>query len=258
MNYNFLSSKLAFLSVLALPWMACSKDDTPATTDQNDTIAVQAAGIYTVNNQFVANTTAESTPKPFYFSLETGKIVDSADKNSDNWDICFNSIYNSTITVNNATLENASIGKGKTAKGQIKLVSFTALENQYYNGAGQGIYSLPTKSMLDSAFSLATSIDTTQWNALGQIGLDYFPGSEPGWAWYDFSGSLFPDKPADEVAHVAYALPRVLEIKTAHGYYAKLIIYSVYQNAPAIPTRQDAAVYLTFKYQFNNTKSNQF
>jgi hypothetical protein len=77
-------------------------------------------------------------------------------------------------------------------------------------------------------------------------GLDHFQNNFDGWGYYDFYGSLFPDDP--KKAHVVYAMPRVIVVKTTKGHYAKVIIENIYKDNPAAPSRDNKPGYVTFRY----------
>ncbi|MFT4204685.1 MAG: hypothetical protein QM610_12340 [Chitinophagaceae bacterium] len=253
---NLLWYWVLFLAVgVNISACSSSKDVTSPTDDSSDddttTTTEVSTGVYSFSD-LVADSTATYTTStaPLYFSLETGTVVDAKYAQSNKWDICFNSIYNSNICANNGSL-SASPGYGSTGIGQIYLDINSNIDAYYYQGAGLALKSVPTRDLFDSAFAATTSATTasSNWEKTGVVGLDYFGGSTSGWAWYDFYGALFPDSASSLVAHVCYALPRTVIVKTAKkGYYAKVVIYSLYKGAPEVPTRNNKSVFFTLKY----------
>jgi hypothetical protein len=230
---------------------ACSggdKDEVEPGTGPVDTTMVKT-GVYTLAD-VAADTIANSgsQAKPLYYSLEDNKVVPENQLQTANWDIVFNGTYNSNIACNNGKALY-SPGYGGPGKGGIYLVKDEDIDAQYYDAPNKPIRSVPARSLFDEAFAkvkVAPADDQFQTNKV--IGLDYFSGSEDGWAYYDFYGQLFPGKPADTVAHVSYTLPRTVIVRTAKGNYAKLVVYSVYKGAPVIPTRSYKPGYISFKY----------
>ena len=207
-------------------------------------------GVYYLKNLVADSAATFATgAKPFYYSLEEGKIIPAAQAQTANWDICFNGTYNSNVCANNGVI-NSSPGYGGPGKGNIYMVIHSDLDAIYYKGPGQPIKSVPARSLFDQAFTKVTtaSIAAGKWETDAMVGLDYFQNTTPGWAWYDFYGELFPSRPADSVAHVAYALPRSFIMKTAKGNYAKVQIYSFYRDAPETPTRSNKPGFITLKY----------
>lgn len=229
--------------------IACKKDKDDSTEPEpgNTTIVT---GVYKLNN-LVSDSAATfaSGAQPFYYSLEEGKIIPAAQAQTNNWDICFNSTYNSSVCANNGSIAS-SPGYGGPGKGDIYMVVNNTVDANYYNGPSLGINKVPARSLFDQAFTAVTSggVADGNWEKDAIVGLDYFQNSTPGWAWYDFYGSLFPSRPSDSVAHVAYSLPRTLIVKTAKGNYAKIQIYSIYKDAPETPTRSNKPGFITMKY----------
>lgn len=244
-----LRSLLVLASILLY---ACSgdkgTDDNEPGTGPTDTSRV-TTGVYVLAN-VAADTiaTSGSAAKPLYYSLEDNKVIPENQQQTANWDIVFNGTYNSNIACNNGKALY-SPGYGGPGKGGVYLVKDAAIDAQYYDAPNKPIKNVPAKSLFDQAFNnvkLAPADDQFQTNKV--IGLDYFSGSEDGWAYYDFYGLMFPDKPADSVAHVSYTLPRTVVVRTAKGNYAKVIVYSVYKGAPEHPTRSYKPGYISFKY----------
>lgn len=214
----------------------------------NDSTIV--TGVYTLVNLVSDSAATFATGAiPFYYSLEEGKIIPSSQAQTANWDICFNGTYNSNVCANNGSIAS-SPGYGGPGKGNIYMAVNNQLDSQYYNGPGLGINKVPSRSLFNQAFAAVTSAAAAEgnWERDAMVGLDYFQNTTPGWAWYDFYGSLFPARPTDSVAHVAYALPRTLVVKTAKGNYAKVQIYSIYKDAPEVPTRSNKPGFITMKY----------
>lgn len=239
----------AYLIAATILFSACSKDETAPPEPEEEPAPTVTTGIYRVNN-LAADTTANSgsTAKPVYYSLETNQIIPDTKVQTDNWDIAFTGIYNSSILINNGK-GTTSPGYGGPGKGAAYLQVYSDIEAEYYDAPGNPIKSAPTRAMMDEAFDkvkAAPEDDKMKTNIL--IGLDYFSGSTVGWAYYDFYGQVFPDKPNDEVSHVCYTLPRPIIIKTAKGNYAKLVIYSMYKDAPEVPSRANKPGFLSFKY----------
>lgn len=237
---------LVLTSTLSL--ISCKKE-TEEAPDPSAEKPVET-GVYFLSNLVADSAATYATgAKPFYFSLEEGKIIPSAQAQTANWDICFNGTYNSNVCANNGSI-STSPGYGGPGKGGIYMVVHHDLDAIYYKAPGQPIKTVPARSLFDQAFTKVTtaSIAEGKWETDAIVGLDYFQSSTPGWAWYDFYGELFPSRPADSVAHVAYALPRSLIIKTAKGNYAKIQIYSFYKDAPETPTRSNKPGFITMKY----------
>lgn len=207
-------------------------------------------GVYTLQN-LVADSAATyaSGSQPFFYSLEEGKIIPSSQAQTNNWDICFNSTYNSNVCANNGAI-SSSPGYGGPGTGNIYMVVNSEIDAQYYDAPGKAIKNVPARTLFDQAFASVTDagVAAGNWENDAIVGLDYFQNTTPGWAWYDFYGNLFPDRPSDSVAHVAYALPRSFIVKTAKGNYAKIQIYSFYKDAPEAPTRSYKPGFITMKY----------
>lgn len=237
----------AFISILSFLFTACSKSDDDVVKPE-ETPGV-STGVYSVSN-VVADTTATSSgaATTLYYSLESNKVIPAAQVQTDNWDLAFTGTYNSSVYVNNGKSQY-SPGYGGPGKGAIYLVLDTAVEKQYYDAAKQRPALIPDPALFNQAFdNIRAAVEDAKFRSYPSVELDHFMGTDDGWAWYDFYGELFPDRPADEKAHVAYALPRPLIIRTAKGNYAKVVIYSLYRSAPANPDRSYKPGYLTFKY----------
>ncbi|MBT1689051.1 HmuY family protein [Dawidia soli] len=230
---------------------ACSSDD-PAPADEADDPDndVPVTGIYTIAN-LAADTLATSSGNatPLYYSLEQNKAVPASQVQTANWDIAFLSIYNSSIAANNGSA-TSSPGYGGPGKGGLYLLQYEDIDEQYYDEGGKPLKALPARSLFEDAFNRTTSVAVADEDFLTgkRIDLDYFGGTKSGWAYYDFYGQMYPDRPSDEKAHICYALPRPILVRTARGNYAKVILYSMYKGAPEDPDRSHKAGFLTFKY----------
>jgi hypothetical protein len=237
--------------------VSCKKETDSNAEPENGNGSALVTGVYTLTN-LVADSTAtfNTGAKEFYYSLEDGKIIPASQAQTSNWDICFNGTYNSNVCANNGSIAS-SPGYGGPGKGNIYMVLNTAIDAQYYNGPGLGINKVPARDLFNQAFAAVTNgnVGDGNWERDAMVGLDYFQNTTPGWAWYDFYGSLFPDRPTDSVAHVAYALPRTLIVKTAKGNYVKLQIYSFYKDAPQVPTRSSKPGFITMKYAIQKNGS---
>lgn len=236
---------------------ACSKEnDNPPEPVDNGLVKT---GVYTVNN-IVADTgsTSSGNADTLFFSLEQNKAIAKSRAQTADWDIAFVGIYNSSIVANNGNAAN-SPGFGGPGKGGLYLALNSGIEAQYYNASTLKPNFIPGKSMLEQAFSEMKEVPVSDNNIVGNafIGLDHFFGTSDGWGFYDFTGAMFPDRPADEKAHVVYALPRTIIVRTAKGRYAKLIIYSFYKDVPADPDRSHQTGYLTFKFAIQMDGSKQ-
>lgn len=229
---------------------ACSSDDPAPNEEEDPDNEEPVSGIYTVAN-LAADTLATSSGNatPLYYSLEQNKVIPAAEVQTGNWDIAFLSIYNSSIAANNGTA-TTSPGYGGPGKGGIYLLQYEDIDEQYYDEAGKPLKALPARSLFEDAFNRTTTVTVAddQFLTGKRIDLDYFSGTKSGWAYYDFYGQMYPDRPSSEKGHVCYAMPRPILVRTAKGNYAKLIIYSMYKDAPADPDRSHKVGFLTFKY----------
>lgn len=243
---------LVFGSALLTIVASCSKsatDDVKPEPEPGTGTGV-ATGTYNVVNVTTdPDANGNSTAKTFYYSLEDNKVVPESQRSTSNWDIAFLGTYNSSISSNNGTNKN-SLGYGGPGKGGISMVINSAIDDNYYDKVNHKLKSIPAKALFDQAFDAVSTIPFTddQLGASGNINLDHFNVAEDGWAWYDFYGELFPNAPGDSKQHVAYAMPRVIVVRTAKGNYAKVIIYSLYKDSPVDPSRANQAGFLTFKY----------
>lgn len=206
-------------------------------------------GVFTMAN-LPADTMATSGDEaaPMYFSLEENKIIPAAQIQTSNWDIAFTSIYSSSIAVNNGK-STVSPGYGGPGKGGFYLVKYADIDERYYDAPGKPIKTLPLRAWFDEAFERVTTVPVSDDQfSIKKVELDYFSGTGPGWAYYDFYGQVFPDLPNEQKGHICYALPRPIVIRTAKGNYAKLIIYSMYKDAPEDPDRSHKPGFITLKY----------
>ncbi|RPD39485.1 HmuY family protein [Chitinophaga barathri] len=245
------------LAALALLLAACSKDkdDQP----KPEETGLVKTGVYAVAN-LVADTSATSAGNgdTLYFSLEQNKTIPKSRAQTADWDIAFVSIYNSTIVANNGTASN-SPGFGGPGKGGLYLALNSGVESEYYDASQLKPKFIPGRALTDRAFREMKQVPVADNNIAGNaaIGLDHFLGGQDGWGFYDFYGTMFPDRPADEKAHVVYTLPRTVIVRTAKGRYAKLVIYSFYKDAPADPDRSHKTGYISFKYAIQMDGSKQ-
>ena len=246
------SSRIVFLAILLLTtgMTVCSDDDVKPENPEEEEVKEITTGVYTLKNLVTDSAaTFASGAQPVYYSLEDGRVVPPSQAQTNKWDICFNGSYNSSICANNGSLSK-SPGYGGPGKGAVFMVINSEIDDNYYNGPGNVIKNVPSRDLFNQAFDAVKTADVAVdiWDIDGIIGLDYFSGTASGWSWYDFYGQLFPDKSYDLVGHVAYALPRVLIVKTAKGNYAKLVIYSLYKDAPESPDRTYKPGFVTMKY----------
>jgi hypothetical protein len=94
--------------------------------------------------------------------------------------------------------------------------------------------------IIDGTFDGITQIDVNAFVQDSETLLAIPPGSGNGW--YNYSGPP---------THVITPIPgKVLVFKTADGNYAKIEIYSYYQDAPPNPDYTMPARYYTFKYSY--------
>ncbi|RFZ94632.1 hypothetical protein D0C36_03555 [Mucilaginibacter conchicola] len=248
---TLLSTASAFLLLAS-----CSKNSSnevkpvDPTKPDTETPTGVATGVYSIASIAMdPGTNGNTTAKTFYYSLEENKEIPESQRSTSNWDIAFYSTYNSSISPNNGTNKN-SLGYGGPGKGGISMVINSTIDANYYDNAKHELKSVPARDLFDQAFNAVTTVPFTddQLTANGSLVLDHFNTPDDGWAWYDFYGNLFPNAPGDSKQHVAYAMPRTIIVKTAKGHYAKMIIYSLYKDAPVDPSRANQAGYLTFKY----------
>lgn len=255
-----LKTNRCWLLIIVIPLLvvSCSKGNEakPEDKPKDDPAKDIATGIYTVVNIGLDTTTnGNSIAKTFYYSLETNRIVPEAERQTTNWDIAFLGTYNSSLSANNGASQY-SVGYGGPGKGGLYLVQNEAVDAQYYDKVNKKPKSVPSRSLFDQAFNdVNTAVSDDKYLTNGYVQLDHFQGSEDGWAWYDFYGELFPNAPGDSKQHVAYALPRPILVRTAKGNYAKVIIYSLYKNAPENPTRVDKPGFISFKFAIQKNGS---
>ncbi|WEK38251.1 MAG: HmuY family protein [Candidatus Pseudobacter hemicellulosilyticus] len=250
MSHHFHTRLLAIPAFILLLFVtACSKDSGDNDPEPEEPPKVVVTGVYSLTD-VAADTVANSgsQAKPMYFSLEDNRVVSENLKQTDKWDIAFTGTYNSNIAINNGSIV-ASPGYGGPGKGAIYMEKFSDIDDQYYDSPNKPIKSIPGKALFNEAFTrVKAGPAAADFKKIALIGLDYFSGSEDGWAYYDFYGQLFPGSDASLVAHVSYTLPRPIIVKTAKGNYAKIVVYSVYKGAPAVPSRNYKPGYVTFKY----------
>jgi hypothetical protein len=238
------------MCVIALLFTACSKSNDPEPKPEPEPPVETGikTGIYTQVN-LESKVTHEATSPVFYFSLDQNKAIPASQVLSDNWDIAFKGMNGNELAINNGKAQY-SPGYGGPGKGGIYMVIDPAIDAQYYDAPGKAPKSLPTKAMFEQAFDNVKTVSITEdkFKTNDVYGLDYFSGSTAGWMYYDFYGTMFPDRPAAEKSHVVYAFPRTFIIRTAKGKYAKLIVYSIYKDAPVDPDRSNIVGFLNFKF----------
>ena len=234
--------------LILLAATSCSSDDPKPEAEEPEEEVTSA--IYTVVNLAADSTaTSVSNARPLYFSLEDNKVIPESQKQTANWDIAFLGIYNSSIAPNNGSGQY-SPGYGGPGKGGVYLLKYSDIDARYYDTPGKPLKALPAKTLFDEAFNRTTTVPITndKFTTSRYIELDYFGASLDGWAYYDFYGQMYPDKPTSEKAHICYALPRPIIVRTARGNYAKVIIYSMYKGAPEDPDRSYKPGFITLKY----------
>lgn len=199
--------------------------------------------------------TSSSSTKPMYYSLEKNQVVSEEYALTTEWDICFAGTYNGTIYVNNGN-STVSPGSGGPGKGLLYMHMLDNIESQYYAEPGEPLASLPSFELFDDAFDMTKEVPVSDEGFDSEyLYLDFFGTQKFGWAYYDFYGKMFPDSDPALTSHVCYSLPRVIIVKTAKGNYAKLIIYSMYKDAPTVPDRTISPGFLTLKYSIQRDGS---
>ncbi|MES2454660.1 MAG: HmuY family protein [Bacteroidota bacterium] len=201
-RYTFLA-----LFLVSVTMSACTREEVkPELQDDKSVVIKDLPGD-------VGNTVGSGNEfTPFYFSLKTSAKVDSAKKNSNEWDIAFTKEYNSLIVANNGTAIGTP-GYGGTGKGSILIA--------------EKPYNQVTQAPADSEFT-----------ANGLSGFGWDSGNGVGWFFYDLK------------THIAVPVKnRTFIIRTADGYYAKLEMVSMYKGAPATVSDLNwPAPYFTFRY----------
>ncbi|WEK33847.1 MAG: HmuY family protein [Candidatus Pseudobacter hemicellulosilyticus] len=246
-NSNSLHRLLTLLTATALLFSACSKDSDDPLEEDKTTVKT---GVYVVSN-LAADTLASSgsDARPLYFSLEQNKVIPESERYSDKWDICFTSIYNSSVYANNGGAIGTP-GYGSPGRGGIYLVVDRKFDKSYgYDTINFKPAVLPIPlDLFDQAFQAVKTVPVAdiEFQTRVPISLDHFQSSGDGWGYYDFYGSLFPDNPRK--AHVVYTLPRAMIVRTAKGKYAKITIKSIYKDIPANPDRDNKPGYVSFSY----------
>lgn len=229
---------------------ACSKSNDDKATPDVPTPGVDVkTGVYVVSN-LVADTSATSAvgAATIYYSLEQNKIVPASQAQTNNWDIAFTNIYNSSIAPNNGRASN-SPGFGGPGQGALYLVRNKTVEEQFFDEASLRPKQIPIpQTLFDASFSEVKSVTIADADFVTNdyVGMDHFMGSGYGFAFYDFYGNLFPGN-AKKI-HIVYPFPRTIIVKTAKGKYAKLQIVSMYKDSPQDPNRDNKTGYLSFRF----------
>lgn len=235
--------------LLAGSLAACSKnDDKQEVIDPGGNTVTVKTGVYSVVN-LVADTNATSAGNAveLYYSLEENKVIPASLKQTSKWDIVFYGIYNSSVYPNNGAA-TGSPGFGGPGTARLYVVADRKFDAQYYDTTNFKPKTLPIPRQLwNTAFDAVKTVPVTDGQmGVRDAGLDHFQNNFDGWGYYDFYGSLFPDDP--KMAHVVYAMPRVIVVKTTKGHYAKVIIENIYKDNPAAPSRDNKPGYVTFRY----------
>lgn len=264
------------LSLFLLAFTACSDNNElpePAPIlPELPAITVTASGTYMVNNlpgdttQTMSgqDATGDGNFETVYYSLEDGRAIPKEYAATDNWDIAFAGIYNSSIWANHGEIqfEDGSTGPGfgSPGRGGLYLIVDNEVDMRYYNSNTHQPTTLPIPfTYLDEAYDKVTAVPAAAQSQLlsnGYLSLDHFLGSGDGYAFYDFYGTMYPGNA--NKTHVVYNMARPIIIKTAKGNWAKLIIYSFYRNKPEDPDRTNQAPFISFKYTILKDKSTDF
>ena len=144
-------------------------------------------------------------------------LKNAADSNANfpgtDWDLAFTNYYNSTIYVNNGSLQD---------------VPWTA------NGAKHKIILMKKSYDLVESAPSDAQFDSSELNGVGMI-ID-----EQSSGWYNYN----------LVSHLVQVIPnRTYVIRLSNGKYAKLQMLNVYKgNPPAVTDLNWPAPYFTFKY----------
>ncbi|NIG56393.1 HmuY family protein [Chitinophaga sp. Cy-1792] len=248
MKLSRLKWRSANVMLIAVLLSACSKEDKDNNVSPGPADGTVKTGVYQVVN-LVADTSASSgsNAEALYYSLEQNKVIPAAQRQTNNWDIVFYGIYNSSIYPNNGAAAG-SPGFGGPGSAKIYVVTDRKFDAQYYDTVNFKPKSLPIpRDLWTTAFKALKTVPVTDDKLLTRdAGLDHFQNEFDGWGYYDFYGSLFPGN--DKKTHVVYALPRVMIVKTTKGHYAKIIIENIYKDNPQDPSRDNKPGYVTFRY----------
>lgn len=229
---------------------ACSKDNDPAPPEvpgPGNGNSVKTGVYRIVNLAADTNATSASDAVSLYYSLEENRVIPASQRQTGNWDIVFYGIYNSSVFPNNGSAAG-SPGFGGPGKALLYLVTDRKFDIQYYDTVNFKPATLPIPQALwKTAFDAVKTVPVDDNKFVTRdISLDHFQNEFDGWGHYDFYGTLFPGNP--KKAHIVYAMPRVMIVKTHKGHYAKVTIESLYKNSPADPTRDDKPGFVTFTY----------
>ncbi len=134
LTYNLKRCRKKLYSFSVAAWQqlslaACSKSN-DAAPDKEDPGTV-STGVYSIVN-LAADTLATSAgdAKPLYYSLEQNKVVPESERYTTNWDICFTSIYNSSVYANNGKAKGTP-GYGGPGNGAVYLVVDRTFDHSY-------------------------------------------------------------------------------------------------------------------------------
>jgi len=212
---------LCFMAVLSIA--GCGKDENPPSPkgpqggDQNpgetrvsQYVVKDSRNIYHISN--LPGNATSSGGTPVFYSFTTHDIVDSAKVLTDEWDICFDNIYNSFVTANNP---DKTTPPGPDGAGRGALVVVLKPFDQV------------TEAPSDEVFAASDSY--AAW--------DGFPAGHVGWYNYEMD------------THIMRTIAgRTIVIRTAKGKYAKLEMLSLYKDNPENPTRSSPIPFITGRY----------
>ncbi len=245
MKTSFQKQVLALLALFYL--VACSDDTNIYETDE----PLSQLETYEVKNLLSESGSASYTDHadPIYYNLDENKIVSKNLVQTSKWDIQLSGAYNTSIIINNKNDKN-SPGYGGSGTAKMYLYKATTTEKEFM-GKDLTPKKVATTQDLNRLFNNLVEVpELTAMEQKTEIGLNHSFGTTDGWCYYDMGGILFPDQPYKVKGHIIYALPRVIVIKTNQGNYVKLLMQSIYKDAPENPyiTRKNKPGYIHFKY----------
>lgn len=138
--------------------------------------------------------------------------------------------------------ENRVVEDSASTEWDLAFRGTTILVNGGASGPGQG-----EGQIVEAVFSEVDEAPATGYetDAEGQPAL----GTGSGQSWYNYNPQT----------QIVTPIPgRVIIVKTANGMYAKISMVSYYEGAPATPTAEDEARYLTFDYVLQPDGSRSF